>query len=401
MFKNVKAQIERKNDLITRAESLVNTAESEKRELTEAEAAELAEIRDDIQRIKKYLEIVDDIDDARPSKDVEGDKKEAHDVIDGEDKRACGDEKARELAETRAFANFIRGEVSHERDGELAPSTNYNGKIIPTTIARKIIAKVYDICPILEKSEKYNVKGNLEIPYYPVSSDNITAAYASEFTDLASSTGNFNTVTLGSFLAGALTKVSRSLVNNTDFDLVAFVVKEMALAISRFIEHELLIGTTSPAAKVLGLSTATNVKTLTSSTAIEGDDLIDLQDSIKDVYQANAIWIMSPATRTALRKLKDDVGRYLLNDDITAPFGHTLLGKPVYVSDNMPDIGSGVKAIYYGDMSGLATKFSEELAIQVLREVYAAQHAIGVVGWIEFDAKVQDQQKIAVLKMGS
>lgn len=401
MFKNVKAQIERKNDLITRAESLVNTAESEKRELTEAEAAELAEIRDDIQRIKKYLEIVDDIDDARPSKDVEGDKKEAHDVIDGEDKRACGDEKARELAETRAFANFIRGEVSHERDGELAPSTNYNGKIIPTTIARKIIAKVYDICPILEKSEKYNVKGNLEIPYYPVSSANITAAYASEFTDLASSTGNFNTVTLGSFLAGALTKVSRSLVNNTDFDLVAFVVKEMALAIARFIEHELLIGTTSPSAKVLGLSTATNVKTLTSSTAIEGDDLIDLQDSIKDVYQANAIWIMSPATRTALRKLKDDVGRYLLNDDITAPFGHTLLGKPVYVSDNMPDIGSGVKAIYYGDMSGLATKFSEELAIQVLREVYAAQHAIGVVGWIEFDAKVQDQQKIAVLKMGS
>lgn len=401
MFKNVKAQIERKNDLITRAESLVNTAESEKRELTEAEAAELAEIRDDIQRIKKYLEIVDDIDDARPSKDVEGDKKEAHDVIDGEDKRACGDEKARELAETRAFANYIRGEVSHERAGELAPATNYNGKIIPTTIARKIIAKVYDICPILDKSEKYNVKGNLEIPYYPVASDNITCAYAAEFNDLASSTGNFSTVTLGSFLAGALTKISRSLVNNTDFDLVAFVVKEMALAISRFIEHELLIGTTSPAAKVLGLSTATNVVELDSSTAIEGNDLIDLQDSIKDVYQANAIWIMSPATRTALRKLKDDVGRYLLNDDITAPFGHTLLGKPVYVSDNMPDIGAGVKAIYYGDMSGLATKFSEELAIQVLREVYAAQHAIGIVGWIEFDSRVQDQQKIAVLKMGS
>ena len=401
MFKHVKAQIERKNDLITRAESLVNTAESEKRELTEAEAAELAEIRDDIQRIKKYLDIVDDIDDARPSKEVEGDMKEAHNVIDGEDKRACGDEKARELAETRAFASFIRGEVSHERDGELAPATNYNGKIIPTTIARKIIAKVYDICPILEKSEKYNVKGNLEIPYYPVSSANITCAYASEFTDLASSTGNFSTVTLGSFLAGALTKVSRSLVNNTDFDLVAFVVKEMALSIARFIEHELLIGTSSPSAKVLGLSTATNVVTLDSSTAIEGNDLIDLQDSIKDVYQDNAIWIMSPATRTALRKLKDDVGRYLLNDDITAPFGHTLLGKPVYVSDNMPDIGAGVKAIYYGDMSGLATKFSEELAIQVLREVYAAQHAIGIVGWIEFDSRVQDQQKIAVLKMGS
>ena len=43
MFKNKKALIEKKNDLITRAETIVNTAEDEKRELTEDEAAELAE----------------------------------------------------------------------------------------------------------------------------------------------------------------------------------------------------------------------------------------------------------------------------------------------------------------------------------------------------------------------
>ena len=111
MFKNRKAQIERQNDLIVRAETLVNTAENEKRELTEAEAAELAEIRDDIQRIKKYLDIVDDIDDARPSKTVEGEEKEAKDVIDGEDARACGDknERAIEDAETKAFADYPTG----------------------------------------------------------------------------------------------------------------------------------------------------------------------------------------------------------------------------------------------------------------------------------------------------
>ena len=108
---------------------------------------------------------------------------------------------------------------------------------------------------------------------------------------------------------------------------------------------------------------------------------------------------LSPATRDALRTLKDDVGRYLLNDDVSAAFGKTLLGKPVYVSDNMDNIASGNSVIYYGDMSGLATKFSEEMNIQVLRELYAAQHAVGVVGWLEFDAKIQDQQKIAVLKM--
>ena len=396
MFKNVKAMTEKQNDLITRAESLVNTAESEKRELTEAEAAELAEIRDDIQRIKKYLDIVDDIDDARPTKVVDAEKKEAHDVIDGEDERACGD-KERAAQEERAFANYIRGVVTHTREGELAPANN--GKIIPVTIAKKIIELVYDICPILEKSEKYNVKGKLEIPYYPADgSTQITVAFAEEFTDLASSTGNFTTVTLDGYLAGALTKISKSLINNTDIDIVGFVVKRMAYDIARFIEANLL---GKGNGSVDGLGDATNITTLTSATAITGDDLIDLQGSIKDVYQANAIWIMSPSTRDALRKLKDDVGRYLLNDDITAPFGKTLLGKPVYVSDNMDDIGASKKVIYYGDMSGLATKFTEEMHVEVLREVYAAQHAVGVVGWLEFDATVQDQQKIAVLKMGS
>jgi HK97 family phage major capsid protein len=108
---------------------------------------------------------------------------------------------------------------------------------------------------------------------------------------------------------------------------------------------------------------------------------------------------MSPATRTALRTLKSTTGYYLLNDDISTPFGTTLLGKPVYVSDNMPDMGAGKTAIYYGDMRGLATKFSEEMSIEVLREKYATQHAVGVVGWLEFDAKVEDAQKIAKLVM--
>lgn len=396
MFKNRKAQIERQNDLIVRAETLVNTAENEKRELTEAEAAELAEIRDDIQRIKKYLDIVDEIDDARPTKNVEGEEKEAKNVIDGEDARACGGEEKRaiEEAETKAFADYIRGVVSgNVRSGELAPANN--GAIIPKTIAKKINELVYDVCPILDRSEKFNVKGKLELPYYPAdSSTQITVAFASEFEDLTSSTGNFTTIELDGYLAGALTKISKSLINNTDIDLVGFIVKRMAYDIARFIEKNLLgFGGGS----VVGLGGATNATTV--SGAITADDLITFQGTIKDVFQDRAIWIMSPATRDALRLLKDDVGRYLLNDDITSPFGKVLLGKPVYVSDNMPNVSSGNKVIYYGDMTGLATKFTEEMHIEVLRELYAAQHAIGVVGWLEFDAKVQDQQKIAVLKM--
>ena len=375
---------EKRNDLITRAEEVLNNAKIENRELTDAEAQELAEIRDNVRRIIKTLEIKGDIE-KMDEKEVKQDAPANVDV-----------EVEKEVEETRAFENYIRGVVTNERANNL--TLGDNGAVIPTTIANRIIRKVYDISPILERSTKYNVKGNLDLPYYDVSTTSINVAYATEFQDLESSVGEMKSITLTGFLAGALVKVSRSLINNSQFDIVNFVVDEMAYSIHRFIEGELLHGTPS---KVAGLSTLTNKITLTSASAITADDVVKLQGKVKDEFQENAIWIMNPATRDALRLLKDNYGRYLLQDDITAPFGKVLLGKPVYVSDNMDEIGSGKTVIYYGDMKGLATKFSEDLNIQVLREKFATQHAVGVVGWIEFDAKVEDAQKIAKLVMGT
>lgn len=386
-----KALTEKKNDLITRAEEVLNKAKAEKRELTDAEAQELAKIRDDVRRIKETLKLDDDFRELGKPMEQKPDDTPARTDVEAtaeEQKRAIEDQ------ETKAFENYLRGRKVHERAGELTTASSSGGALIPTTIANRIIKKVYDICPILERSSKYNVKGNLDLPYYDTSTTNITVAYQTEFQALTSSNGKFTSITLTGYLAGALSKVSRSLINNAQFNIVDFVVDEMAYAIKRFIEGELLNGTSS---KVTGLSTLTNTITTASSTAITADEVVKLHDAIKDEYQSNAIWIMSSATRTALRLLKSQTGYYLLNDDVSSPFGTTLLGKPIFVSDNMPEIGAGNTAIYYGDMKGLATKFNEEINIEVLREKYADEHAVGVIGWFEFDSKVEDAQKIARL----
>jgi HK97 family phage major capsid protein len=382
---------EKKNDLITRAEEVLNTAKAEKRELTEAEAAELAEIKADVERIKQTLMLDDDfakiLQEEKPAPVEE--KKEEETVT----------EEQRELADRIAFENYIRGEIMR-RDDPVVPTNmtkGDNGAVIPATIADKIIKRVYDISPVLERSSKYNVKGTLTIPYYDESTKAITVAYQTEFSAITSETGKFvSNVTLTGFLAGALVKVSRSLINNSQFNIVDHVIDLMADHIARFIEHELLIGTDQ---KVAGMSALTNSVTAASASAITADEVIKLHDKVKDRYQQNAIWIMSPATRTALRLLKDEMGRYLLQDDISSPFGTSLLGKPVYVSDNMPEIATKNAVIYYGDFKGLATKFSENINIQVLRERYADEHADGVIGWFEFDATVEDQQKLAKLVM--
>lgn len=402
-FNSMKAQIEKKNDLIKKAESIINLAQTENRELTDAEAQEVAEIRDDVKKIKEMIEGMIELDDARACGAGKMEKKADNDLEECEKKP---DDEARALAETRAFDSYIRGLVMEQRSSPVNMTEGANGAIIPETIAKKIIAQVYDICPILEKSSKYAVKGDLEIPYYDETSTAITVAFAEEFVDLESSVGSFTNIPLKDYLAGALTLISRKLINNSQFDLVAFVIDRMALAISRFIENACLNGgnpdSTYHINQVKGLagSIADSQKVYAGSTsAITADKVIELKDSVKDVFQNNAIFIMSRNTRTALRLLKDDVGRYLLQDDITSPFGSTLLGKPVYVSDNMPEIASGVNAIYYGDMRGLATKFSEDMNIQVLREKYATQHAVGVVGWVSFDARIENAQAISALVM--
>ena len=382
-----KLLVERKNELITRAEDVLALAKTENRELTDAEAQELAEIRDDVKAIKEKLEIEDDIRDM-----LNGEVKE--ETEPKEEEKEMATEETRAIDEERMFEEYIRGTLN-ERSNDMTKGDN--GAVIPQTIANKIIKRVYDISPVLDRSSKYNVKGTLTIPYYDESITHITVDYQTEFVQMASNSGKFtSTVTLGGFLAGALVKVSRSLINNSQFNIVDHVIDLMAESIARWIDKELLVGTTG---KVTGLKTLTNSVTSASASAITADEVVKLHDKVKDVYQSNAIWVMSPSTRTALRLLKDGMGRYLLQDDVSSPFGATLLGKPVYVSDQMDDIATGKTVIYYGDFKGLATKFSENINIQVLRERYADEHADGVIGWFEFDSKVEDAQKIAKLVM--
>ena len=381
-----KELVEKRNDMITRCEQILNGAKEEKRELTEDEAAELAEIRDNVRKLLEMAQLEKDAEELTEKEEPK------------EDDNMNQEERTIEQREYDQFDAYLRG-TYNERSGELSPAQGSGQVIIPKTIADRIVTKVYEIAPVLERATRYNVRGNLDIPVWGDTAgqtpDNITVAYATEFSALTSHSGAFTTVSLTGFVAGALTKVSRSLINNAAFDVVGFVVDEMARAIARFIEGELIHGTNN---KVAGLAGGvTKSVTTAAAAAITADEVIKLHDAIADAYQANAMWIMSPATRTALRQLKAQYGGYLLNDDISTPFGVTLLGKPVYVSDNMDDIAAGKTTIYYGDMRGLAVKFAEDINIEVLRERYADEHAVGVIGWLEFDAKVADAGAIAKL----
>ena len=296
---------------------------------------------------------------------------------------------SQEELDIRAFANIIRGV-----DQNITKSDN--GAVIPTTIAKKIIDRIYDISPVFGQAEKFNVKGNVAIPYVDEANDNITVAYADEFTDLEAKSTKLLTVNLTGFLAGALAKISKSLLNSTDLDLTNFVIEKIAQAAALFIDGEVLVGTPGG---ITGLSTIKSARKVTSAAAaaISMDDVISLKSKLKTAFQKNAFFVMHPDTLDMLRHLKDNMGRYYVLDDVTKEFGTTLLGKPVYTSDQMPQVAAGNTSIYYGDFrQGLGAKVVEN-SVQVLTEKYATQHALGIVAWLELDCKIQNQQAVAAL----
>ena len=297
--------------------------------------------------------------------------------------------------EERSFVDYLRSGKAFETRADSNWTPASNGAVIPSSIANKIIEKVKNISPIYSMSTKYNVAGTLSIPYYDETDGTITVGYQDEFSDITATSGKLKSISLTGYLVGALTKVSRSLMNNSAFDILGYVINKLAEAVALWIDKEIINGTTS---KIEGLSAAKNVLTSASATAITADELIDLQDTVPDVFQPNAIWVMSSKARSLIRKLKDGDGNFLLNKDATSKWGYTLFGHPVYLSDAV-GFEKGKPAIYYGDFSGLAVKMTENFNVEILREQFATQHAVGVVAWLELDAKIENDQKLAVLKL--
>lgn len=158
--------------------------------------------------------------------------------------------------------------------------------------------------------------------------------------------------------------------------------------------------TGSQSGKIEGAIKTKNEVTTATANKIGTDDLIDLQMALPTVYQPNAVFVMHRDVLKEVRKLKDGQGNYILQPDFRAPFGWTILGRPVYLSDNMEkQVATTKEVILYADFSGYAVKITKSVEIQLLQEKYATQYALGIVSYVELDAKIADEQKIAKLKI--
>jgi HK97 family phage major capsid protein len=103
------------------------------------------------------------------------------------------------------------------------------------------------------------------------------------------------------------------------------------------------------------------------------DKLIDLQHALKPLYRRNGTWLMNDTTFATFRKFKDGDGNYLWRPGLIADAPDIFLGKPVEIDDNMPDIGSDVYPVAFGDWKRAYLIGDHKVGRRLLRDPYTTK----------------------------
>jgi len=233
----------------------------------------------------------------------------------------------------------------------------------------------------------------------PVVASKGSASWVDEEGTINDSDDAFTQVSIGAYKLGTLIKVSNELLNDSVFNLEAYISKEFGRRIGTKEEEAFFNG--NGVGKPVGIFNATGGAqtgiTTASATEIKADEIIDLFYSLKASYRKNAVWIVNDSTIKAIRKLKDANGNYLWQPALTSGTPDTLLGRPVYTSSYVPTIAAGAKTIAFGDFSYYWIADRQGRNFKKLSELYAATDQTGFVATQRVDGKLILPEAIKVL----
>ncbi len=237
----------------------------------------------------------------------------------------------------------------------------------------------------------------------PIVTSKGSASWIEEEARYPESDDSFGQISLSAHKVGCMIRISEELLNDSAFDLAAYISHEFSRRVGAAEEEAIITGDGSH--KPTGLLHATlgaqTGVTAASATAITADELIDLQHSLKAGYRRRACFIMNDATIKAIRKLKDGNGQYLWQPGLMYGQPDTLLNQKVLTSNYMPLPAAGNKAILYGDYSYYWLADREGRSMQRLNELYAETGQIGFRITQRLDGRLVLPEAVKVLAMKS
>ena len=258
---------------------------------------------------------------------------------------------------------------------------------------------------------------NVEATSYDVLIDRTDtgAGWATE-TDPTGETGTptIERITIPLHELSALPKASQRLLDDSAFDIEGWLAGRIADKFSRAEAAAFVSGDGIDKPKgFLTYTTAANgteawgelghvVTGADGSFAVvdPADAIIDLVYALGAQYRANASFVMNSKTAGQVRKLKDADGRFLWSDGLAAGEPARLMGYPVLVSEDMPDIASGSTSVAFGDFAAGYT-IAERPDLRILRDPFSAKPHVLFYATKRVGGDVSDFAAIKVLKFAA
>jgi len=257
---------------------------------------------------------------------------------------------------------------------------------------------------------------NVEATSFDVLIDqtDVGAGWATETaTSVETDTPQIERISIPLHELSALPKASQRLLDDTAFDIEGWLAERIADKFSRAEAMAFIAG--DGIDKPTGFLTHPTVDDATWSwsnlgyviTGADGDfdatnpadAIVDLVYSLGARYRANANFVMNSKTAGAVRKMKDADGRFLWSDGLAAGEPARLMGYPVLIAEDMPDIATDAMAIAFGNFDAGYT-IAERPELRVLRDPFSAKPHVLFYATKRVGGDVSDFAAIKLLKFG-
>ena len=130
------------------------------------------------------------------------------------------------------------------------------------------------------------------------------------------------------------------------------------------------------------------------------DRIVDLVYALDAPYRANAVFVMNSKTAGTVRKMKDGDGRFLWSDGLAAAEPARLMGYPVLVAEDMPDIAANSFSIAFGDFRAGYT-IAERPDLRVLRDPFSAKPHVLFYATKRVGGDVSDFKAIKLMRFAT
>jgi HK97 family phage major capsid protein len=281
--------------------------------------------------------------------------------------------------------------------------------VVPTTTQRSIYEYLEaSISALRLPTTKINTSSGETLTFPKVATHGVGTQVIAQGTAIGGTDPVAGTMSLGAYKYGQLVQVSNEMVTDSAFDIIGFVTRNVARAVGRVVNADLVVGTGS--GEPNGYMTAPTVFANTGGSLINPtyETLIDLQHAIVDEYRGpDAAWAMRDATAAVLRKLRDGAGgtqgaplwQPSITNGLTFGAPDRLLGFPVYTDPSIASIASNAKVICFADFSAYYVRTAGSFVFERSDDYAFNTDLVSFRGKTRMDGDLIDANAAAVMKV--